>query len=90
MTEGVDPVLAEAAARYGAGIATGARVQRIPAGVSARPDLVWDGAKLVETGPIRRDRNFPFGKSKKPVEVLGRRWPSQGACAAALGVTAAA
>lgn len=92
MTEGVDPVLVEIAARYRAGIAPGVVVQRIPAGKSARPDLVWDGDKLVETGPTRSDRNFTFGKGKgpKPVEVPGHRWPSQGACAAALGVTPAA
>jgi hypothetical protein len=86
--------MAEIAARYGAVIAPGVAVQRLPVGASGRPGLIWDGEKntLVETGPVRSDKSFKFGggKPRQPVEVLGHRWPSQGAAAQALGVTTAA
>lgn len=38
---------ADIAARYGAGVAPGVTVQRLPMGASARPLPVWDGTKLV-------------------------------------------
>lgn len=40
-------ILAEIAARYGARVAPGVTVQRLPMGASARPLPVWDGRKLV-------------------------------------------
>jgi AraC-like DNA-binding protein len=39
--------LADIAARYGATVARGVTVQRLPIGASARPLPVWDGKKLI-------------------------------------------
>lgn len=45
-------IAAEIAARYGAKLAPGVTVQRLPIGASARPLPVWDGRKLVYPDPV--------------------------------------
>lgn len=80
---------AEIAARYGAKLAPGVAVKRVPMGATGLIEYAWDGRALCPTKPVGKVK-LKFGKNGKPgvpVECPGYRWPSMTACAAALGVS---
>jgi hypothetical protein len=84
MTETAEQI----AARYGAILALGAGVQRIPAGTSGLPNLVWHETKglIYETKPDLQKLTF----GRPPISVTsgdGRVWRSMGDLSRYLGVS---